>query len=111
MLVSDPTGQSLQMSTQLLKGTPFSDFRVPGLLLFIALGVGATIPLVGHIARARWAVSSCLMLGLALIGWIIIQVLLVGFISRLQPLYAIVGIAVVAISYKTIRQSLPSHAA
>ncbi len=39
-LVWDPTGALLQMSLELLSGAPFADYRIPGLILFMVLGVG-----------------------------------------------------------------------
>jgi len=109
LLAVDPTGQRLQMSTQLLAGTPFTDFRVPGLFLLVVLGVGALIPIFGHVARTRWSVFSSLVVGLTLLCWIVIQVALVGYISWLQPVFAAVGVAIAALSY-AYSQRIPRKA-
>lgn len=111
ILAVDPTGQRLQMSTRLLAGTPFSDFQVPGVFLFIGLGLGSLVPFIGHMAHAGWSVLASLAIGLTLLCWIIIQVALLGYISWLQPVYATVGIAIVALSYKAFRAKARSNAA
>lgn len=110
-LTSDPTGRSLQMSTQLLVGTPFTDFLVPGLFLFICLGIGALVSLLGLVVRAKWCFLGSFGIGLALVCWILIQVALVGYSSWLQPVYAMVGILIAALSYGAYRNSPPRNAA
>lgn len=38
-LISNPSGTSLKMPLELLEGTPFKDYRIPGILLFLGNGV------------------------------------------------------------------------
>ena len=38
-LMLDPTGELLQMPVTMLKGSPFNDFLIPGLILFTILGI------------------------------------------------------------------------
>ena len=41
MLVSDPTGETMQMPVTWLAGTIFPNYLIPGLILTIVLGLGA----------------------------------------------------------------------
>ena len=38
MLISDPSGFSMQLSTDLLNQTPFDNYLVPGIILLVAVG-------------------------------------------------------------------------
>jgi hypothetical protein len=75
-----------------LDGTPFTSYRVPSLIL---LGVGG-LHGVASIAVWRggpWARLLSLTAALVLLGWIIAQVVLIGYVSWLQP--AVAGAAVI----------------
>lgn len=92
-LMMTPDGSSLNLSLDILRDTPFTDYYVPGLLLFILIGLF-------HIAGAlvtgiqlRLAGSLAVFLGITLLFWIIIQVAMIGYASLLQPLYFILGLA------------------
>ena len=39
MLISDPSGQKFQWMVELLEGTPFKNFIIPGIILFIVPGL------------------------------------------------------------------------
>ncbi len=42
-LITDPTGKSLQMPLGLLKPTPFENYLIPGILLFLTNGIPAIL--------------------------------------------------------------------
>lgn len=46
-LVWDPSGALLQMPLDLLEGSPFTTYRIPGLILFAVLGIGPLVVAVG----------------------------------------------------------------
>jgi len=52
LLMSSPEGRLADVSVQVLKGTVFTDFRLPGLLVFMLLGIP---PMVGWAALVRGA--------------------------------------------------------
>jgi len=103
----DPTGGLLNMSLDILAGSPFRDFRIPGLILLTVLGLGAvllTIALflqptwfwaafLNPCKRRHWTWATTILYGLVLMGWIATQVVMIGFGSWLQPLYFGVGLA------------------
>jgi hypothetical protein len=41
LLVLDPTGGRMQMPLEMLAGSPFPNYLIPGLILSIVLGLGA----------------------------------------------------------------------
>ncbi len=109
-LVADPSGALLDMPVTLLDGSPFTDYLVPGSVLFVLLGLfplataGALWlrPAALHLRRigvhAAWL--GALGVGLTLIVWILVQMTILRF--HLQPPFLVLGVAIVVVT------SLPS---
>lgn len=89
--ISDPTGQSMGMTTTILKDTPFRDFFIPGIILLLVNGVGSTLGALLFLFKQFTAPFFAILLGLALITWIIVQMNMVEFFW-LQPAYLVLGI-------------------
>lgn len=102
-LMADPGGRRLQMSKTILTGTPFHDFFLPGLFLFFGLGIGSLVSLLGFALRSTCSIPCSALAGIALLVWILVQVLLVGYISWLQPFYAFVGAAIAVLAIRAAR--------
>lgn len=91
-LVMDPTGASLQMpADQFLGGTPFTTFLVPGLLLLVVNGLFPLAVVGATCLRARWATFGHLAVGAVLLGWMGVQIVLLGFGASIQALYLGLG--------------------
>jgi len=86
------------MSTSILEGTPFHDFRLPGLFLFFGLGVGALLPLLWFVFRSTWFIPGSGAVGAALLAWILAQLLFVGYVSWLQLFYALLGVSIIVLA-------------
>ncbi len=99
-LVLDPSGQSLQIPIEWLEGSPFHDYLIPGLILFVILGIYPLILLIGLAKKSSWAWLGSLFLGVALIIWIGVEVLIVGYQTEppLQLIYGSVGMLVLLLS-------------
>ena len=89
-----------------LEGTPFDSYLVPSLILLIAIGGGmgaaATALLINH----RFAPELSIAAGLILIGWIVVQVLMIapnGGVSWLQPTMVAAGLLVAALGWRLRR--------
>ena len=90
--MADPTGAQLQMNLAWLSGTPFSNFLIPGIVLFAINGLGnALVPFV-LLKHRRLYTQLAFLLGLFMIAWIISQVAWIGYKSFLQPLYFSTGL-------------------
>lgn len=114
-LVADPSGRALDIPLAWLEGSPFKDYLIPGLVLLTLLGLGPVVVLYALRAGKRWARSAALVIGLALVGWIGVQVLLIGYrawppppLPSLQVVYGSIGI-VIAVS--ALLPSVRSHLA
>ncbi len=86
-----------------LDGTPFTTYRVPGLILGL---VHAPINLwaANQLLRRRpRATLAALAAGAVQVGWIVIQARLIGVRSFLQPLLGAVGVVSLAAAVGRVR--------
>lgn len=95
-LVLDPTGSTLQMPISLLEGSPFSDYLLPGIILFSVLGIFPAIVCYGLLRKMEWAWLGTLVVGIALVIWIGVEVAMVGYHSEppLQFIYGVLGVII-----------------
>lgn len=100
-LVQDPV-ENIGMPLSLLEDSPFSDYLIPGLVLLIVVGLFPFVVLYGVARRRRWSWWLALAAGVALIIWIITEVVLLGYLPgtgiALQIAMGLLGIAVVALT-------------
>jgi len=92
-LIVDPSGARLGLRLPLLAGSPFKTYRVPGLVLFLVIGLG-------HLQGAffTWRMSELAgiglgALGILLTGWILLQTFWIGWLDRLQTILFTIGMA------------------
>jgi hypothetical protein len=78
-----PDGHLIGMSTRLLAGTPFHDFLVPGLVLFLVLGVAPLLAAAAAIARRPIATLLTLAVAVVLGGWIVVEMAMLGGVQTL----------------------------
>lgn len=111
-LVLDPSGAILQMPISMLEGSPFETFFVPGIILFLVLGILPLIVLFGLWKRESWSWSGALLVSIALIIWISVEIALVGYHSEppLQLVYGLVGVALLMLTLMpSVRYGLRSE--
>lgn len=87
-LIRDPSGSSLGLKTDLLEHSPFTDYYIPGIVLFLVNGVFCTIALLAVLVRHQLGPLLVLVQGLLLTGWILVQML---FIQTFHPFHLIFG--------------------
>ncbi len=90
-LAATPSGALLGMPLDLLDGTPFHNYLIPGLVLCLVVG-GSTV-VGGWLAlrEYRSAAVSAVVGGLILIGWITSQIVLIGYRHPIQLVYLLCG--------------------
>ena len=82
-LMLDPSGESLSFSQSYLEGTPFGSFLVPGLVLFVVLGLLPFVVFYGLVRDRPWSWLLSVALGIGLTIWLATEIVLVG-----GPLYS-----------------------
>ncbi|HVS05788.1 MAG TPA: hypothetical protein VHK65_06435 [Candidatus Dormibacteraeota bacterium] len=99
------------MTTGQLAGTPFRSDLVPGIILFVFIGVA---PLLAAAMTVRWQAISpvaAIAVGLTLIGWISAEmVMLAGIGSLFWAFYLMLGTCIAAVGVTWWRSS-PSEKA
>jgi hypothetical protein len=107
-LIAAPDGSLLKMEETWLDKLPFPDFLIPGIILFLFLGIFPLVGLTGLFFRKEnrilnsiniyndkfWGWTFSLYTGIISVVWIIVQQLLTAYFI-LQPIIAAVGLLVV----------------
>lgn len=100
LIISQPDGSILHLPLSLLKGTPFNNFLIPGIILAAIVGgtnlVAVFFNMQLHPARYTWAMFG----GIITCGWIVIQVLLINTFFWLQFIYIAAGLSTILIAYQ-----------
>lgn len=93
--ISDPSGYSLQITVHLLRHSPFKDFLVPGIILFVANGVFSFLTLVLLLINNSNYPKAITIQGCILLGWIIIQIALLRSFNALHFTLGSTGIVLI----------------
>jgi hypothetical protein len=94
LLVAAPDGSLLAADPRALHGSPFADWRMPGVLLAVLVGGGFLFTAARYWRRCRWARELSILAGAGLVGFEAVQWRLIGF-QPLQLLFAAVGAVVI----------------
>jgi hypothetical protein len=111
-LISDPTGGSINFPKELLENSIFSSYLIPGLILFLFLGVFPLMLIFPLLFKPRWrffdrlniylnhhwAWTLTLYTSIMLIIWIDVQIMIIGYRSLLQGIFGLVGVAMLILT-------------
>jgi len=78
-------------SVELLKNSPFTDFLIPGLILFSIIGVGNLISAVLFLKKLPYQGYISSVFSWALVIWIIVQCMMIQAVVFLHVLFFIIG--------------------
>jgi hypothetical protein len=81
-----------------LAGGPFTSYVAPGLILFVVVGgtlVNAAVAVFGRSSDGPWAAY---LAGTVVLGWMAVQVAIIGFVSWMQPITALGALAVIGLA-------------
>jgi len=73
-----------------LAGTPFPDYRIPGLFLLIVLGIGMLAATVVTLLRVCWWPVLAITMGAILAAWLLIETILIGWRGDQQAILLVV---------------------
>jgi hypothetical protein len=84
--------------TEWLQGSPFSDYVIPSLVLGVV--VGGSFLLAAIAVLRRWQDARLLAFGAGVIalGWIAVQMTIIGYVSWMQPATAIAGVVILLLA-------------
>lgn len=112
MMMRFPDGRPMHMPLSMLEGTPFSDFFIPGILLFMFVGLyplAVTYSLFSRPAwrwpdainpfrKMHWAWTASLAAGIILIIWICVQMMMLAAVHFLHVLYLVWGVGIICLT-------------
>ena len=84
--------------TDWLEGSPFSDYFIPSLILFVVVGGALLLAAIAVFARWRSARGIAGGAGVIVLGWLAVQLAIIGYVSWMQPITAIVALVVLALA-------------
>lgn len=93
----------LGMPRSQLDGSPFDSYAIPGFVLAVAVGGSALSAAWAVWTRRRIAPVLSVLAGSTVIGWMLVQLAMLGYISLLQPIILGFGLLIVGLSYAWIR--------
>ncbi len=94
-----PDGSGFGMPLSILAHTPFHDFLIPGIILFVANGLSSFIVCTALFLNVRYSWWLVLAQGVVLVGWIVIQVILIQGVGFLHFLFGFVGLALIGAAW------------
>lgn len=100
-LMLGPRGEILPLPLSALKGSPFETYFVPGLILFVVIGVGPLAAAYLAWRRHSLAPLAAIGVGVALLIWMAVEIAIVGYSNSppLQPFYVLLGGVITAVGF------------
>ena len=102
LLVAAPDGSLLRADPGVLAGGPFSDWRVPGVLLASLVGGGFLLAGAWQWRGGWHARELSLVAGAGLIGFETAELAWLGF-QPLEAVFALVGVTVISLAWRMDR--------
>ena len=100
LLISQPNGSLLNLPLNLLEGTFFKSYLIPGTLLVIFVGGINMLAVFYNLKKDRsrydWAMAG----GCVVSGWVTIQLLLIHTAHWLHILYFGIGVIIFLLAYQ-----------
>lgn len=109
-LMLGPRGEIIPLPLSALRGSAFDTYLVPGLILFAVLGLGPLVAALMAWARHPLAPLAVVVVGVALLIWIMVEVTIVGYSNDppLQPIYFLMGVAITLVGLGWLRAVGPA---
>jgi hypothetical protein len=112
VLIVSPSGKLLGMPLSLLDKSPFSDFLIPGLILFVVLGlvpcglvfallkkpVSAMAEQLNFFSDMHWAWTGSIYVAFALIIWIQVELFFLQSVHWSHMVYMVWAIAILFVA-------------
>jgi len=83
--------------TEWLNGSPFPDYFVPSLILLVVVGGSFIVAATAVFTGLRIARLAALTAGIVVLGWLAVQLAIIGYVSWMQPTTAIAGVLVLVL--------------
>jgi hypothetical protein len=82
-----------------LAGSPFKDYFIPSLILFVVVGGAFSSAAIAVFAQWHLARVSALFAGIVVLLWIGVQLAIIGYVSWMQPATFVSGIFILVLAW------------
>ncbi len=111
LMLIKPNGSLLKMEPGWLEHSPFRDYLIPGLILFLLIGGGTAVTFTGLLKKNKWkwpevfnlyeerywAWTWSLYMGIILLIWITFQLIMTKYFW-LQPVIIFMGLGIIIVT-------------
>jgi hypothetical protein len=81
-----------------LEGSPFDDYFIPGLVLFVVVGGSFLAAAIAVFAKLHIARTAAFAAGTIVLGWLAVETAIIGYVSWMQPATTIGGLVVLLLA-------------
>jgi hypothetical protein len=97
LLIIDPSGDRIQLPLSYLNYSPFTDYLIPGIVLFGVNGLLSIATALLVVTQHRYYTHFTILQGFILCGWIFVQVLMVRDIYYLHYIMGTTGLLLIGL--------------
>jgi hypothetical protein len=103
--IREPNGLLIGMDKSILVHSPFKDFLIPGLILFVFNGLTSLIVLWQLLRNATYLGYFLFIQGCLSCGWIIVQMIMLRSFNILQIIFGLIGFVFFATGYFLLKRN------
>jgi hypothetical protein len=92
------------ISVDVLKNSPFSNFLIPGIILLVVIGFGNLFAAAVLYYEYKYNLYISHLMGIVLVGWIVVQCVMMRAINPLHIIYFTIGGIEMIISLRLITE-------
>ncbi len=92
-----------------LEGSPFHDYFIPSLILFVVVGGSFLFAAIAVFARVRFARLAAFCSVLVVFVWLAVQIAIIGYVSWMQPTTAAVGFVILILTWLLQKQTKQAY--
>jgi hypothetical protein len=82
-----------------LEGSPFKNYFIPGLVLFVVVGGSLLAAAIVVFAGLRLACLVAIAAGVVVLGWLAAETLIIGYVSWMQPATTIGALLILLLAW------------
>ena len=86
--------------TEWLRNSPFNNYFIPSLILFIGVGGSALFAAVAVFWRHRIGRIAAFICGVIIVLWLTVQIAIISYVSWMQPATAVAAIIILFLTWQ-----------
>lgn len=87
-----------RIPTEWLQNSPFTSYFIPGMFLFVVIGGLSFLASIAVFKEHPFAIMISFSCAILVLVWLSIQVLIIGYVSPMQPITAIASVVIIILS-------------